>query len=96
MRAEQVASKMSNITTARNLLSVVPSKNFEDQHIAERIVGELRQNSMTNADAIDVKVENGVVTISGTVPSRYTMMAVYNIAECINGVTNVINHLTVA
>jgi osmotically-inducible protein OsmY len=95
MRAEQVASKMSNITTVRNLLSVVPSKKFEDQKIAEHIVSDLRQNSMTNADVINVKVENGIVTISGSVPSRYTMMAVYNTAECTNGVTNVINNITV-
>jgi osmotically-inducible protein OsmY len=95
MRAEQVVSRMSNITTVRNLLSVVPSKKFEDQKIAERIVSGLRQNSMINEDAIDVKVENGIVTISGIVPKRYTMMAVYNTAECTNGVTNVINNLTV-
>jgi osmotically-inducible protein OsmY len=95
MRAEQVASKMSTITTIRNLLSVVPTKKFEDQKIAEHIVSDLRQNSFTNPDAIDVKVEDGIVSISGSVPNRHTMMAVYNTAECTNGVTNVINKLSV-
>lgn len=42
-----------------------------------------------------IKVENGIVAISGKVPSRYTNMAVYNTAECTKGVVNVINNLTV-
>ena len=70
-------------------------KSIVDKKIAEHIVGKLRQNSMINANAIDVKVKNGIVTIAGKVPKRYTMMAVYNTAECTNGVTKVINNLTV-
>ena len=69
--------------------------NMVDQRITEHIMNELKQNSMINADTIHIKVENGIVTISGKVPSRYTNMAVYNTAECTKGVANVINNLTV-
>lgn len=69
--------------------------NMVDQRITEHIMSELKQNSIINADTIHIKVENGVVTISGKVPNRYTTMAVYNTAECTKGVVNVINNLTV-
>ena len=69
--------------------------NMVDQRITEHIMSELKQNSIINAAPIDIKVENGVVTISGKVPNRYTNMAVYNTAECTKGVVNVINNLTV-
>lgn len=70
-------------------------KNILDQTIAEHIVSELKQNSMINENTIHIKVENGIVTISGKVPNRYTNMAVYNTAECTKGVVNVINNLRV-
>ena len=38
-------------------------KHLADQMIAKHIVNELRQNSMINSVAIDVKIENGTVTI---------------------------------
>ena len=69
--------------------------NLGDQRITEHIVSELKQNSIINADTIHIKVKNGVVTISGKVPNRYTNMAVYNTAECTEGVVNVINNLSV-
>ena len=69
--------------------------NMIDQKITEKIMSELKQNSMINPDTIHIKVENGIVAISGKVPSRYTNMAVYNTAECTKGVVNVINNLTV-
>ena len=69
--------------------------NMVDRRITEHIMSELKQNSMINAETIHINVANGIVTISGKVPNRYTNMAVYNTAECTKGVVNVINNLTV-
>lgn len=69
--------------------------NIEDKVIAKQIVSQLKQNSMINEDAVDVNVRNGVATISGIVPKRYTFMAVYNTAQCTKGVRNVINMLKI-
>ena len=69
-------------------------KNIEDKVLARHIVSELRRNSIINENPIDVKVKNRVVTISGIVPNRYTLMAVSNTARCTKGVVNVIDMLT--
>jgi osmotically-inducible protein OsmY len=71
------------------------TKDMEDKVIAKHIVSALRRNSIINADAIDIKVKNRVVTISGIVPNRYTVMAVYNTTLCTKGVVNVIDMLKV-
>jgi osmotically-inducible protein OsmY len=70
-------------------------KKIADQTIVEHIQNEIRQNSMIKADKVDIKVKNGIVTISGIVPDQYNNMAVYNAAECTDGVKNVINNLSV-
>ena len=70
-------------------------KNIEDKVLAKHIVSELRRNSIINENPIDVKVKNRVVTISGIVPNRYTLMAVSNTARCTKGVVNVIDMLEV-
>lgn len=70
-------------------------KDIEDKVIAKHIVSELKRNSIINADAIDVKVKNRVVTVSGIVPNRYSHMAVYNTAQCTKGVVSVIDMLKV-
>ena len=95
MRAELIASKMGGVITIKNMLSVVPSKNYKDKRITERIINELKQNSFTNAESIDVKVEGGKVTLSGTVPNRYAYIAAYNAAECTRGVVDVIINITI-
>lgn len=69
LRAEEIASQLRGVTGARNLLTVVPTTNTADQNIAENVVAALKRNAVIDADDITVNVENGLVTLSGTVPT---------------------------
>jgi osmotically-inducible protein OsmY len=54
---------------------------------------ERRRN--VNIEDIDIRVENGVVTLSGTVPDWDARRAAINAAEFTKGVIDVLDELTI-
>lgn len=86
--AEETVLNLAGVTAVTNKLVVVPSKKVEDEVIATDIVEALDRSAFTNPEDINVKVEEGVVKLSGNVPSirakveatetaRYTPGVVY-------------------
>jgi hyperosmotically inducible protein len=63
--------KMSaqDLVAITNILAVVPSEKIVDQVIADDIISALDRNPVVDAQDVDVKAENGIVTFTGTVPS---------------------------
>ena len=55
----------------------------------------MTENEWLDASDVDVAVQNGEVTLSGTVDSRYAKRLAEDIAESVSGVTNVQNNLRV-
>lgn len=94
-RADDLAADLSGVVLVENHLTVVPTESFVDQDIAEDIEAALERNLYVVAEDITVEVENGIVTLTGTVPTYHAHAEAYNAAMNTVGVVEVHNHLTV-
>jgi len=66
-----------------------------DERIREDINCRLTDDAYVDASGIDVAVEKGEVTLTGTVPDRSSKRRAEDISELVSGVTNVENRLRV-
>lgn len=69
-RAKELASDVIGVVDIENKLTVVPTEEIADQVIATDIINAIDRSYLLNADDIDVKVEDGVVTLSGELLTR--------------------------
>ena len=66
-----------------------------DQRILEDVCETLTRHPEIDASDIEVRVEEGEVTLSGTTDDRYTKRLAEHVAELISGVHDVHNRITV-
>lgn len=73
-------------------------KNYSrsDQRIREDVCDELSNDRACNAENVEVDVTDGIVNLSGAVPSRQMKHRAEDIAEAIRGVKDVENRIRVA
>ncbi|MBD3346633.1 MAG: BON domain-containing protein [Chitinivibrionales bacterium] len=95
MQAEDLAADVRGVIGITNELAVVPTGNHLDKAISDNIVSALERNPSLDAEFIDVRVENGVVILSGTVPIWADKIAAQQIANHTAGVRDVVNHIAV-
>jgi hyperosmotically inducible protein len=96
IRAEEATSHLRGITGFQNLLTVVPTRDADDEKIAEDIMAALDRNAAVEAGKINVKVKKGLVSLSGTVASPAIRLAARLAACHTNGVTEVTDNLRMA
>ena len=65
------------------------------EQIKKDVVGQLYCDGRVNAADISVTVNNGIVEISGAVPSRSARTAAVEAARYTPGVTNIIDNIEV-
>jgi osmotically-inducible protein OsmY len=63
------------------------------ERIHEEVCDRLEAHGQVDASNIEVKVENGEVTLTGTVPDRRTKRLAESVAESVRGVLDVHNQL---
>ncbi|MFO8011115.1 MAG: BON domain-containing protein [Dehalococcoidia bacterium] len=95
VRAEEMASVMEGVVAVRNRLYVESPENIPDADIADDINRALREDISAEAENINVEVENGVVTLSGTVPTWTVYLDAWDTSRHTPGVRSVRNHLVV-
>ena len=73
-------------------------KNYRpsDERIWEEVNERLTEDDDVDATEIDVKVENGVVTLTGRVRTRYEKRRAEDVAASCRGVHDVMNALRVS
>jgi osmotically-inducible protein OsmY len=96
LRAETVALEVLGVSGVENRLKVVPSQSIIDETIAENVGSALRRNISVDSRRIDIAVENGVVTLTGTVPTWNERNAAFESALFTEGVRDVQDFLTVS
>jgi len=94
--AEEVLLQLTGVTAVENKLTVVPTKDASDETIAESLASALKRNPMINADAVDVRVANGVVRLTGAVPNWAARQVAYQSALHTFGAIGVDDQLVVA
>jgi len=94
-KAQQLVSILTGVRGLTNELAVVPSGTYEDQLLADSIVAALERNIHVDVGTIDVRVNGGEVTLSGSVSSLPAFRAAQATAEDTPGVVAVNNDLEI-
>jgi osmotically-inducible protein OsmY len=89
--AEDLAAGVAGVTDIDNRISVVPTKKVDDAIIADQIIRALGRHTDIDPREINVKVEDGRVTLSGFAPSLQAEQAASTIARNTEGVKDVVN-----
>jgi osmotically-inducible protein OsmY len=95
LTAETVAGRSLGVTKIKNELAVVPSDSVVDKAIAKDIVSAIDRHYAFDEEAVTVKVNNGTVTLSGSVDNWYDYRSAIDIACCTAGVVDVEDQLVI-
>ena len=95
-RAEEIVHDVVGVVEVVNELAVVPTDDILDEAIGEELMGALERNIYVDPNAINVKVEKGRVTLSGSVENSLILRAAVDTARHTPGVTDVVNNLTLS
>jgi osmotically-inducible protein OsmY len=81
-----VASEVPGVKEVRNELVVTPTEAYEDRKIAAAVVRSLQRVPGLPVEDLDVSVEDGEVSISGSVADAAHMLAMRKALEKTRGV----------
>ncbi|HAR63272.1 MAG TPA: hypothetical protein DF296_01610 [Candidatus Margulisbacteria bacterium] len=95
VKAEEFTYDIKGVISIVNELAVVPGNMISDQAIAEAVIQAFARNKFIDIDSIDVKVENGSITLSGIVRSWTGYQLAQEIVQSTLGVVNIDNKLFV-
>jgi osmotically-inducible protein OsmY len=94
VKAEQNAFNIIGVREVINELVVIPRENKADEVIAEDLMTALDRNLYVNPHNINIKVENGKVTLFGKVGNSLAYRTAVDTARLTPGVKEVINNLS--
>jgi len=95
-RTEELAMGLAGVLGVTNDLTVVPPKGVSDEEIGEEILAALNRRFHENMHSVHVMVENGTVTLSGTVPHGHAHRSAYESALFTKGVVNIDDNLEIS
>ncbi len=95
-RAQQLVSDVRGVISVDNKITVVPTEKVTDEVIAKDVIKAIDRSFSVDVNDVDVKVEDGIVTLSGVVPDRATHLVALACAENTFGVLDVEDRLVVA
>lgn len=93
--AATLVEGIAGVIDVDNRIAVVPTETIDDALIADEIVHALDRNARTDASAINVKVENGSVTLSGFASDLHAEQTATSIARHTAGVRDIVNHIEI-
>lgn len=95
LEAETVAKNKSGVIDVINKIAIVPTESFIDEDIAEDIVNSLARSVSVDVDNVDVKVKDGVATLSGKVLGWNAYDAAMDAARYTAGVIDIKDNLII-
>jgi osmotically-inducible protein OsmY len=94
-KAENLVADLTGVTDVENHLAVVPSESRVDKEIAEDIEDALERSLYIHAGEITVRVNEGKVRLTGSVPTYHGRERAYDAAVNVSGVIDVDNDIVV-
>lgn len=86
---EEISNSFPGTTGFENRLAVTPENRAEDANLASSIIDILLESGEVNIDTINIRVRNGRVTVTGTVPTWMIYNDVYRAIAVTEGVTHI-------
>ncbi|MBA3351336.1 MAG: BON domain-containing protein, partial [Blastocatellia bacterium] len=93
--AEQDARNTVGVYAVKNHIKVRPVNPPPDEKLAQNVKDALLRDTVVDSFQVDVKANNGTVTLNGTVDSYYEKSHAEDVAYRLNGVVSVKNSLDV-
>lgn len=87
--AEDLIYSVKGILKVINNLTVTPTQNMVDETIADNIINAFKRNRHIGSGDVEVKVEEGYVTLSGYAPNSHTREQIYRTALYTKGVVDI-------
>ena len=75
--------------------SCLAQKPLSDDYIVDYVKVKLAEDSQVKGGALGVDVKNGIVTLSGTVPTQSIKQRAGKLAQSCRGVKQVVNNISV-
>ncbi len=94
--AEDIAAAVRGVTAIENRLAIVPTRDYTDQEIAADITAALERNVLVDPEEVNIRVSDGVVTLTGTVDGWAARRAAANSARNTAGVRNLRDKIAVS
>jgi osmotically-inducible protein OsmY len=95
-RAESLLCDLQGVVSVVNELAVIPELAPHDRVIADDVRMAIERCDCAAKDRIAVQVDQGLVILSGEVPSLWSKQNTQQLAESILGVKGVVDNLVVA
>lgn len=93
--AESEAKSVSGVIDVVNKIAVVPTESIIDKDIAKDIVNSIDRNLNVSIDDVNIKVKDGVVSISGSVPNWNAYDAAMDAVRFTAGVIDIDDNLII-
>ncbi|NLF32551.1 MAG: BON domain-containing protein [Planctomycetes bacterium] len=93
--AEELVGHLGGVVDVVNELAVVPTETVRDRTIADAIEHALERSADLDAEDVTVKVADGIVTLSGSVPTWAAYRSADEAAAYTIGVKGIVNNLVV-
>jgi osmotically-inducible protein OsmY len=94
LRAHLSAARVPGVVRVVDEIAVVPSQSYTDQQIADALTRTLERRLGEDISSIQVTVNNGSVTLRGSVTNAAALRSAQEVAEHTSGVAHVRNELT--
>ncbi len=92
-KIRKMASQISGVVSVKNKISIIPEVKISDEDITNLIITSMQNSVHIDAQKVNVKVKDGIVTLSGTLSSMNEYDAVKKIVEFTKGVIDIKNNL---
>jgi osmotically-inducible protein OsmY len=95
-RAGRLAETIKGVRSVINRIKVKPADNRSDATIRNDVIAALAYDPAADSYELDVSVDDGVVTLGGTVQSWQEKQLAMNVAKGVKGVTALKDAITVS
>lgn len=92
-KIQKMVSQITAVLSVINKIAIIPKEKISDEDISENIIKSMQHSVRIDAHKVDVKVEEGIVTLSGTLSSMSEYDAVKEIAKLNKGVIDIVDKL---
>jgi len=96
--AEQIARGVDGVQAVANNLTPTSSQSSSetaDDKLSKRVEFELYSTKAISLNSVQIKSHNGIVTLTGSVPSMAEKLLAEKVAQTVEGVKRIVNDLTV-
>lgn len=89
----KIASQIKGVLSIMNKISIIPKENISDEDITKSLIKSMQNSVRIEAHKVKMKVEGGIVTLSGTLSSMSEYDAVKEIVKLTKGVIDIKDYL---